>query len=98
MNTPAIYINPNAPKQVRDFFEHFFPDVRRVSAMYFQELTGGFTDGGPPIGSYAAVIVDETGEIGLFVDDVKPTPACEGEDTDGFIDAELERPNDEGGA
>jgi hypothetical protein len=46
---PAVYINPHAPKHVRDFFDHFYPDVQRVSAMYFQELIGGFTDGGPPI-------------------------------------------------
>ena len=37
---PAVYINPHAPKHVRDFFDHFYPDVQRVSAMYFQELIG----------------------------------------------------------
>jgi hypothetical protein len=98
MKTPAVYINPNAPMHIKDFFDHFFPDVQRVSAMYFQELTGGFTDEGPAIGDYAAVIIDEEGEIGLYPADAPAhhAPACEGEDAD-FIDAELERPNDEGG-
>ena len=99
MTTPAVYINPNAPKHIRDFFDHFFPDVRRVSAMYFQELIGGFTDEGLAIGDYAAVIIDETGEIGLFpVVPAQFAPACEGEDAD-LIDDELERPyEDDGGA
>jgi len=67
MTTPALYINPNAPKLIRDFFDHLFPDVQRVSAMYFQELTGGFTDQEPAIGDYAVVIIDEEGQMSAFL-------------------------------
>jgi hypothetical protein len=80
MKTPAVYINPNAPAHIKDFFDCFFADVPRVSANYVVETFGGFIDEGPAIADYAAVLAmrRRVGPPELFFAN--------------FVDAELERP------
>ena len=36
-----IYINPNAPAEVKDLVAEHFSDVSRVSSVFMQEVTGG---------------------------------------------------------
>jgi hypothetical protein len=61
-----IYINPNAPAEVKDLVAEHFSDVSRVSSVFMQEVTGGFMDEGPPLSAYAAVLLDEEGELHLL--------------------------------
>jgi len=62
---PCIYVNPNAPADLKDTMAEYFFDLPRVSAAYLEELTGGLV-GSPTLADYAAVIVDENGELTLF--------------------------------
>jgi hypothetical protein len=66
---PCLYLNENADLEIRRILEIEFPDVPRVSADYIQKLTGGMAEG-PPIADYAAVIIDENGEINLIASDI----------------------------
>jgi hypothetical protein len=43
-----VYVNPNAPQDLKDVFAETFPDVERVNPKIIEQLVGGFTDDGPP--------------------------------------------------
>ena len=62
----SVYINPKAPAKVKDLLAEHFSDVSRVSSAFMQEVTGGFEDEGPPLSEYAAVLLDEEGELHLL--------------------------------
>jgi len=61
-----LYINPKAPAEVKDLLAEHFSDVSRVSSVFMQEVTGGFEDEGPDLSEYAAVLLDEEGELHLL--------------------------------
>jgi len=63
---PCVYIHPNAPADIKKLFNENFADMPRVSATYIEGITGGFTDEGPATADYAAVCIDEKGDIRLF--------------------------------
>jgi hypothetical protein len=55
------------PAEAKDLFAEHFSDVTRVSAVFIQEATGGFEDDGPAVSEYAAVLLDEAGEVHLLM-------------------------------
>jgi hypothetical protein len=61
-----LYINPKAPAEVTDLLAEHFSDVSRVSSVFMQEVTGGFEDEGPALSEYAAVLLDDEGELHLL--------------------------------
>ena len=60
-----VYLNPNAPQHIKDFVAEHFSDGTRVSAFFMQEMTGGLAEG-QALSDYAAVFLDEKGELGLL--------------------------------
>jgi hypothetical protein len=72
----CIYIHPNAPAEMKKrlkALKRMFPDVTYVSASEIEKLTGGSAEG-PAVSDYAAVIVDEDGEINLIMDEATQLP------------------------
>lgn len=81
MSDDACYVdlNPKAPQPVKDFVAEYFSFATRVSAIFMQERTGGFTDDGPALADYSAAILLENGELQLL----KPCiPAADFDDPD----------------
>jgi hypothetical protein len=70
---PCLYVNPNAPQDLKNTFAETFPDVERVSPEHIEQLVGGFTDDGPPVSAYAAAVVDETGKLTLIAGPETPS-------------------------
>ena len=61
-----VYLNPKAPQQnIKDFVAEHFSDGTRVSAFFTQEMTGGLAEG-QALSDYAAVFLDEKGELDLL--------------------------------
>jgi hypothetical protein len=61
-----VYLNPKAPQHIKDFVAEHFSDGTPVSAVFMQEMTGGLADDGPALSNYAAVFLDEHGELDLL--------------------------------
>jgi hypothetical protein len=57
-----VYLNPKAPQHIKDFVAEHFSDGTRVSAFFMQEMTGGLAEG-QALSDYAAVFLDEKGEL-----------------------------------
>ena len=62
----AVNSNLRMDIGMKDLVAEHFSDVSRVSSVFMQEVTGGFMDEGPPLSAYAAVLLDEEGELHLL--------------------------------
>ena len=60
-----VYLDPKAPQHIKDFVAEHFSDGTRVSAFFMQEMTGGLAEG-QALSDYAAVFLDEKGELDLL--------------------------------
>jgi len=54
-----------APQHIKDLVAEHFSDGTRVSAFFTQEMTGGLAEG-QALSDYAAVFLDEKGELDLL--------------------------------
>jgi hypothetical protein len=63
---PCLYLNENADPDLKRMFEITFPDVPRVRAEDITRIVGDLTEG-PKLAAYAAALVDENGELSLYI-------------------------------
>src|ERR1700760_4170217 len=64
-----IYINPNAPAEVKDLVAEHFSDVSKVSSVFKQEVTGGFIcyETSPPLQNSCHLPISKASEVTLQV-------------------------------
>jgi hypothetical protein len=65
----VVYVNPRASAYIKEVFAEHFPDVRRAAGIkeLLLELTGNrAVDEDPALAAFAAVSIDEDGELQVF--------------------------------